>query len=67
MPSNHISNKPYHDWLAERGKRDKVVKATITFASGRDYQEMVSLLAAAEKHGCFKEAFEIKEIEEETK
>tara|TARA_R110002020_G_scaffold105974_3_gene246980 strand:+ start:4967 stop:5158 length:192 start_codon:yes stop_codon:yes gene_type:complete len=62
MPSNHISNKPYHDWLAERGRKDKVVKATVTFAVGQDYDEMVSLLAAAEKHGCFKGALKIEEV-----
>jgi len=25
MPSNHISNKPYHDWLREQGKKPKVL------------------------------------------
>tara|TARA_R110000824_G_scaffold203895_1_gene388591 strand:+ start:1212 stop:1403 length:192 start_codon:yes stop_codon:yes gene_type:complete len=62
MPSNHISNKPYHDWLAERGKKDKTVVAEITFASERDYIEMCSLLSAGEEHGCFKESFNIRKI-----
>ena len=31
MPSNHISNEPYHNWLKERGKRKPKVLFTHDF------------------------------------
>jgi hypothetical protein len=31
MPSNHISNKPYHDWLSEQGKKKPKVLFTHDF------------------------------------
>jgi len=32
MPSNHISNKPYHDWLSEQGKKKPKVLFTHDFS-----------------------------------
>ena len=31
MPSNHISNKPYHDWLEEQSKKKPKVLFTHDF------------------------------------
>ena len=40
MPSNHISNEPYHEWLAEQHKKNKM-KTFKTYLSGKHSSEFI--------------------------